>query len=105
MSNPFLKSMEDWEPKEGYGAIYLYIFDNGKKYVGLTRRSIYDRYMSHIHSELMVDHALKSHCHEVKLLSIVPIEQLAEEESKFVKIYNTEYPNGYNLTSFAYVSK
>ena len=30
MSNPFLKSMEDWEPKEGYGAIYLYIFDNGK---------------------------------------------------------------------------
>ena len=99
MSNPFLKSMEDWKPKEGYGAIYLYIFDNGKKYVGLTRRSIYDRYMSHIHSKLMVDHALKSHCHEVKLLSVVPIEQLAEEESKFVKIYDTEYPNGYNLTS------
>lgn len=96
--------MNDKRPKQGYGYIYKYTSPSGKSYIGQTIRSIKER----------AGHNGKSYkgCSEfyqaiqkygydnfdLEILAEVPKEQLDEAEIKYVQLFNTLSPNGYNIS-------
>lgn len=96
------EEIPEWDPQPGKVAIYIYIFDNGKVYVGQTYRTIYSRYREHIrycNRNTYLKNAMKSHEHTVKILDIVDTENANDAEISYIKQYkscNKEY--GYNLT-------
>lgn len=95
-----VKSMDfkDWTVNDGYGAVYLYTFDNGKKYVGQTILSVKERLRNHYHSDCLVDKAMKKNAFTVELLDVVPIDQLDDREKFFIAQYGCIWPDGYNMT-------
>lgn len=93
-----LQTFEDWKPRKGYGAVYRYDFDNGMSYIGVTRYSVMSRYKNHLRADNVVDRALKTHKHSIKLIAIVPANELNDTEIALIKEYDTLWPNGYNMT-------
>lgn len=94
-----LQTFEDWKPKRGFGAIYQYDFDNGMSYIGVTRFSVMSRYKNHLRADNLVDRALRTHKHSIKILEIVPEEQLADEEIRLIAEKGTRWPDGYNFSA------
>lgn len=84
---------------ETMGIIYRYTFDNGKMYIGQTKFSLNYRHRQHLIGNMLVDKALRCHRYTLEVVSEVPIERLDDEEQRLIKEFNTEYPNGYNMTS------
>lgn len=93
-----LQTFEEWKPIEGKGAVYLYTFENGKKYVGITRYSVMSRYKNHLRSDNVVDRALKKYKHSIKILKIVDDKDLSAEEIRLIAEHDCLYPKGYNCT-------
>lgn len=96
--NDLLISYEDWKPQKGFGVVYEYIFENGKRYIGITRYTVMRRYHNHLRANNIVDKALKKYKHKIKILYILPESELSSMEIKLIQQYNTTYPNGYNYT-------
>ena len=92
----------EWDPQPGKVAIYIYIFDNGKVYVGQTYRTIYSRYREHIRYNgynRYLKNAMLSHNHSVKILEIVDKDDANSAEITYIKCYNAfDKRYGYNLT-------
>lgn len=84
-------------PKEGYGFIYQYIFENGKSYIGHTRYSVEARHCKHKNiKNSMADRAISEMEYTVRILEEVPLGELSTKEVEYIRKYNTIYPDGYN---------
>jgi group I intron endonuclease len=87
--------------------LYEMTFPNGKRYIGITRRTPGERLRGHIaqskKGNYAVSNALKKYgVDAVTLKTIVEIDEwellcLAEQEA--IDLYKTRAPNGYNLTA------
>lgn len=96
--------MNNKRPKKGYGYIYKYTSPSGKSYIGQTTRSLAERAghngKNYKGCSLMF-RAIQKYgfeAFEVEILAEVKKEQLDDYEKKYIVIFNTLSPNGYNLT-------
>lgn len=89
-------------PKQGYGYIYKYTSPSGKSYIGQTQRTLAERAGSRgqnykdcpIFNQAIQKYGFSNF--EVSILAEVKIEELDEAEKKYIHLFNTETPNGYN---------
>ena len=97
--------MDNKRPKKGYGYIYKYTSPSGKSYIGQTICSLKDRaghdgkrYKgSHEFYKAIKKYGFKSF--EVEILAEVLQEQLDQMEIKYIQLFNTLIPNGYNISA------
>lgn len=86
---------------------YMELSSNKIVYIGQTSKSFKKRDLTHRHSQKsnVMDNKLRKHPKDYKLVQIFPIfkevtnEELNELEKFYIIIFNTIYPNGFNLTS------
>ena len=97
--------MNDKRPKIGYGYIYKYTSPSGKSYIGQTINSL----------KIRAGHNGKNYkgCEdfykaiqkygfsnfEVEILAEVPENQLDKAEIKYIQLFNTLSPSGYNISA------
>nr|DAG76116.1 MAG TPA: intron associated endonuclease [Caudoviricetes sp.]DAH93860.1 MAG TPA: intron associated endonuclease [Caudoviricetes sp.] len=93
------------EPKKGYGFIYMYTSPSGKKYIGQTTRSLFERggrRGQHYKGCDCFYSAIQKYgfnSFEWEILKEVKIFELNEAEKEFIQKYNTLTPNGYNISA------
>lgn len=88
------------------GFIYKINFSNGKSYIGKTSKTVEFRYKQHQDSSMRCDGkspALEAamRIHDVKNVETLvqcSDEQLNDYETKFIELFSTIAPGGYNLT-------
>lgn len=96
--------MNNSYPKKGYGYIYKYTSPSGKSYIGQTIQSLKDRAGHNgknykgcpLFYQAIQKYGFENF--EVEILATVPIEQLDNEEAKYIEIFNT-FNDGYNKTN------
>jgi group I intron endonuclease len=75
---------------------------NSKKYIGITKYSLEERFSQHIKRGFILTEAIKKYGKEkfsIELIEEVEsAERVYELEIFYIKKYNTKAPNGYNLT-------
>lgn len=82
---------------------------NGKRYVGITCRSYFDRFKEHVHEALngstsMLHAAMRKYGPDrfdvILLESNIPDSEIEAREQHYIKLYNTFYTSriGYNMT-------
>lgn len=91
-------------PKNGYGYIYKYTSPSGSSYIGQTTRSLAERAGHNGKNYKGCDvfySAIKKYGFEnfdVCILAEVKKDQLDEQEKRYIQIFNTLVPNGYNIS-------
>lgn len=100
-----MNNSPNYIPEKGMGIIYIYIFDNGLKYVGQTKQELIKRHRGHLADNSFVDNALRTHEYILEILEIVKEEDLDAKEQEYIKKFNTIKPNGYNLDSGGRVNR
>lgn len=91
--------------------IYMFINKvNGKKYVGLTSRSLEERTAEHLrHDATLFDKKLREYGitnFDLIVLDVADtLEELNEKEKYYIKLFKTLVPNGYNLCEGGGVTK
>lgn len=75
---------------------------NGKIYIGQTIRTLKERLSSHFFDECTMKYAFKKYKKEMFEISIIDkandFKELNEKEKYWIRFYNSQAPNGYNLT-------
>jgi group I intron endonuclease len=75
---------------------------NKKKYVGITKFSIEERFLQHTKRGFILTEAIKKYGKEQFYVELITecesAENAYELEQYYIKEYNTKVPNGYNLT-------
>ena len=75
---------------------------NKKKYVGITKFSIEERFLQHTKRGFILTEAIKKYGKEQFYVELITecesVENAYELEQYYIKEYNTKVPNGYNLT-------
>jgi group I intron endonuclease len=75
---------------------------NLKKYIGITKFSIEERFAQHIKRGFLLTEAIKKYGKEMFSIELIEevesSERTYELEMFYIKEYNTKAPNGYNLT-------
>ena len=75
---------------------------NLKKYVGITKFSLEERFSQHVKRGFLLTEAIKKYGEQkfsIELIEVVESAERAYElEIFYIKEYNTKAPNGYNLT-------
>ncbi len=91
------------KPRKGHGFIYKYTSPSGKSYIGQTVQSLSNRAghngKNYIGSKYFYS-AIKKYgwnSFETEILGEFPIDQLNYQERRFIEIFNTMAPNGYNI--------
>ena len=85
------------------GYIYCITSPSGKKYIGQTIRNYEKRFKEHCslsNSCIILEKAIRKYGKDkmkFEILLIIDNELLNEYEIKFIDIYNTLEPNGYNI--------
>lgn len=87
------------EPREGHGFVYMYTFENGKRYIGQTVSSVKSRTRNHSYKhDTLVDRVIGSGARfSIDILSEVPLEALDDAEIYCIRHFRTVKPDGYNL--------
>lgn len=94
------------KPKQGFGYIYKYTSPSGKSYIGQTIDSLYKRaggpngkrYKTcPIFYKAIQKYGFKNF--KVEILATVSQNQLNDAERKYIEIFNTQIPNGYNVSN------
>lgn len=85
-----------------YGVAYMIInMCNDKRYIGITTRSIEERFDEHCKADSYIGRAIRKYGRENFFISIIDTaddkEELFDLERKYIKLYET-FKNGYNLT-------
>ncbi|MEW8963192.1 NUMOD3 domain-containing DNA-binding protein [Paraclostridium dentum] len=82
---------------------------NNKIYVGMTRLPIEKRWKKHLssymNSNMKLHEAMRKDGVEnfvIEMLEVVDDELLPERERYWIKVLNSQYPNGYNITPGGY---
>ena len=93
-------------PKQGYGYIYKYTSPSGKSYIGQTTDSLYKRAGGpngkRYRTCPVFYNAIRKYGFrnfDVEILAEVPKQQLDAAERKYIEIFNTQLPNGYNVSN------
>ncbi len=86
------------------GVIYKISFPSGKCYIGQTKRDLTKRIKEHIKRTdcVALDLAIKKYgpqSMEIEILLVINNNFLDEYEIKFIDIFDTISPNGYNIRS------
>ena len=88
------------------GYVYLLVFANGKKYVGITTRTVAIRLRAHRSSagksnpKLAVHRAWQKYGEpDVQTILQCSVEELQNMEKMFIIYFNSLVPNGYNFTA------
>ena len=87
-----------------YGFVYkLTNMDNGKIYVGQTRRSVEERFQEHKYAQSLIGRAIRKHGVEKFMCEVIAVcetkEELNAKEIFFINYLNASNPKiGYNLT-------
>lgn len=97
--------MNDKKPKKGYGFIYKYTSPSGKSYIGQTVRSLSERAGHNgknykgcsLFFSAIQKYGLKNF--DVEILAEVPRKQLNEQEKRYIHLFNSLAPNGYNISA------
>lgn len=95
--------MDNYKPKKGRGVIYKYTSPSGKSYIGQTTQSLGSRAGHHGKNYLGCKYfwsAIQKYGWQnftVEVLGEFPTEQLNFQERKFIELYHTLAPNGYNI--------
>lgn len=97
--------MNDKKPKKGYGFIYKYTSPSGKSYIGQTVRSLSERAGHNgknykgcsLFFRAIQKYGLKNF--DVEILAEVPRKQLNEQEKRYIHLFNSLAPNGYNISA------
>jgi len=75
---------------------------NSKRYIGITKYSLEERFSQHVKRGFILTEAIKKYGKEkfsIELIEEVEsAERVYELEIFYIKKYNTKAPNGYNLT-------
>ena len=75
---------------------------NFKKYVGMTKFSLEERFSQHVKRGFLLTEAIKKYGEQkfsIELIEVVESAERAYElEIFYIREYNTKAPNGYNLT-------
>lgn len=94
------------KPKHGYGYIYKYTSPSGKSYIGQTTDSLYKRAGGpngkRYNKCPIFYNAIKKYGFrnfDVEILAEVPINQLNLFEKKYIELFNTIIPYGYNANN------
>ena len=93
------------------GFIYMLTFSSGKKYIGQTTRSVNKRFSEHIKCSgncIILENAIKKYGSDniaVDTLLEINDSQLDFYESRFIDIFDTIEPAGYNIRSGGSVGK
>ena len=91
------------KPKKGYGFIYKYTSPSGKSYIGQTVQSLTDRAGHNGKNYIGCKYfwsAIQKYGWEnfiIEILGEFPQEELNYQERKYIEIFNTLAPNGYNI--------
>lgn len=91
------------KPKKGHGFIYKYTSPSGKSYIGQTVQSLSERAGHNGKNYLSCKYfysAIKKYGWEnfiVEILGEFPQEQLNYQERRYIEIFNTLSPSGYNI--------
>lgn len=96
--------MNDKKPKKGYGFIYKYTSPSGKSYIGQTVRSLSERAGHNgknykgcsLFFSAIQKYGLKNF--DVEILAEVPRKHLNEQEKRYIHLFNSLAPNGYNIS-------
>jgi len=96
-----LNQVTDFKPEAGWGIIYMYTLDNGKRYIGQTVNRLMERHWGHMSDSgnCIVDKALAKHDFILEVIDYLPENELDYAESYYIKYFNTFTPNGYNFTT------
>lgn len=81
--------------------------DNGKLYIGKAVHPVAQRWKTHCRDAAsgrgwLLHNAIRAHqadAFEITTLESVPVSALDEAERKWISVFNSQSPNGYNLTS------
>ena len=75
-----VESLKDYyvKPKENCGLIYMYVFENGLKYIGQTTNLLSTRHYRHTIGKAPVDDAIRNMKYELYILCEVEKERLNE---------------------------
>ena len=92
-------------PKSGYGYIYKYTSPSGKSYIGQTIRSLKERAGHNgknykgcsLFYQALKKYGLKNFM--VEVLAEVKKDQLDAAEIKYIQLFNSLAPSGYNMTT------
>lgn len=75
---------------------------NSKRYVGITKFSLEERFSQHIKRGFLLTEAIQKYGHHNFSIDLVEevesAERAYEMEQYYIREYNTKVPNGYNLT-------
>lgn len=94
--------------------IYMLTFPSGRRYIGQTTRTFEERMKAHrnsvnaVKSCRLVKAAVKKYGWDSvkrEILVVCDIDQVDEYETKFIGLYNTLAPNGYNLETGGHGNK
>ena len=89
---------EEYVPKEGWGIIYLYTFDDGQRYVGQTIYPLMHRHKQHVRSKKTpMDLFMKDHMYRLELIDEVPLNELDYAEAYYINYFDCLYPKGLNI--------
>ena len=87
------------------GVMYKLDFPNGKSYIGVTKRTVNQRFAKHCNDakreNFAISRAINKHGKDnikVNTLVLGSMDYLFELEKSAIKSFNTRSPNGYNLT-------
>jgi group I intron endonuclease len=86
------------------GILYKLDFTNGKSYIGITLKSLHYRLKEHAKRVKLGDgdgihNAWRKHGEPTSyVLAVLCKDDIYETEKRAIKIFNTKFPNGYNLT-------
>lgn len=88
---------------EVYGVVYLITNkENGKKYVGITRRSVQERFKEHYKADSLIGRALRKYglnnFHIETIDNAMSEPELFEKEIHYIDQFKS-FGNGYNLTN------
>jgi group I intron endonuclease len=76
--------------------------ENTKKYVGITKFSLEERFSQHIKRGFILTEAIQKYGYQNFSIDLIEEVESAERayelEQYYIKEYNTKVPNGYNLT-------
>lgn len=95
--------MNNCKPKKGHGFIYKYTSPSGKSYIGQTVQKLSDRAGHNGKNYIGCTYfwnAIQKYgwgSFFVEILGEFLIEELNYQERRFIEIYNTLAPNGYNI--------
>lgn len=86
-------------PEKGRGFVYMYTFEDGRRYIGQTRSSVKARTLNHSYKhDTLVDRKIGAgHAFTAEVLAEVPLDELDVTEVHYMMEYRTVRPDGYNL--------